>query len=67
MHTEDSTPLKHPFPTGSGSTEQVMLVSPAGKSKGEVRTVALQWYDGAGELHYETLSAELSQAYLVEE
>ena len=30
------------------------------------RRVALQWVDGAGELHYETLSAELSQAYLVE-
>ena len=46
-----------------GSTETVVLLPPAGRAR---RRVALQWVDGAGELHYETLSAELSQAYLVE-
>jgi len=30
---------------------------------GEPRIVAYQWYDGAGELHYEALSLELSQAW----
>ena len=52
-----------PAPAEAGSTETVVLLPPAGRAR---RRVALQWVDGAGELHYETLSAELSQAYLVE-
>lgn len=53
-----------PAPAEPGATETVVLLRPAGRAR---RRVALQWVDGAGELHYETLSAELSQAYLVEE
>ena len=63
MKRESPSPSTH-TPSEAGSTETVVLLPPAGKAR---RRVALQWLDGAGELHYETLSAELSQAYLVED
>lgn len=45
--------------------EQVLIAARGGKGR-KADTVALQWLDGAGELHYETLSPAQSWPYLVE-
>ena len=41
-----------------------VLVAPVTRRGRRPRTVAFQWYDGAGELHYEVLSPAQSWPYL---
>lgn len=46
-------------------TDEV-LVAPRSRRGNTARTVAFQWHDGAGELHYEVLSPAQSWPYLSE-
>ncbi|MBK6830233.1 MAG: hypothetical protein IPG92_05540 [Flavobacteriales bacterium] len=43
-----------------------LLIKPAARKGRKPDTVAFQWLDGAGELHYEVLSPAQSWPYLTE-
>jgi len=45
---------------------ETLLVKPRSRKGRKPSTVAFQWYDGAGELHYEVLSPAQSWPYLRE-
>lgn len=48
------------------SAADEVLVAPRTRRGRKPRTVAFQWHDGAGELHYEVLSPAQSWPYLAD-